>query len=103
MTRTGIIGILLVLICIPCQVSAVEGNSRQKIFVMDYLFDNTGVTGESAGIWYGTPPDPGIRSGSIEGIVYDSQHRAVMEFYIRDPRIQYGNSAGKNPDNSTTL
>lgn len=82
---------------------AADTGSWQKIFIVDFIFDDHGVTEESSGIWYGIAPDPAIQSGPIEGIVADSQNRPLTTFYLHDPRYQIGDALVKNPDGSVSV
>ncbi|MFA5332423.1 MAG: hypothetical protein WC342_08600 [Methanoregula sp.] len=98
-----LVGILVVISCIPVPVSSSHSEIHEKIFVIDYIFDSDTVYEESSGIWYGIPPDPGIQSGPVECAITNSQGHVLRQFYLRDPRIQYGDSVRVNPDNSTSL
>lgn len=82
---------------------ATGNNTWQKIFIVDFIFDDHGVYEESSGIWYGTTPDLDIQSGPIEGLVVDSQNRPLMKFYLRDPRYQIGDALVQNPDGTTSV
>lgn len=95
--------ILAIFICILIPVSATHADNHEKIFIIDYIFDSDRVYEESAGIWYGSPPDPGIQSGPIECIITNSGGYVLKQFYLMDPRIQYGDSIRINPDNSTSI
>jgi hypothetical protein len=75
----------------------------QKIFIVDFLFNDHGVTEESAGIWYGTAPDPGIQSGPIEGVLSDSHNNALTKFYLRDPRYQVGDALIEHDDGTVSV
>jgi len=83
--------------------SAAGTGTWQKIFIVDFIFDDHGVTEESSGIWYGTTPDRDIQSGPIEGIVTDRENRPLMTFRLHDPRYQVGDALIENPDGTISV
>ena len=82
--------ILLLLLFIPA--TAANNNPYQKIVVINLAYDNGMVKEGSSDIQYGTAPNLNLQSGSIEGLLLDSQKKTINEFSIRDPRIQMGDS-----------
>jgi len=96
-------GLVLILFLSIMPAAAQSSGSWQKIFIVDFIFDDHGVTEESSGIWYGTPPDPGIQSGPIEGILADSNNRALTKFYLRDPRYQVGDALIQHDDGTVSV
>jgi hypothetical protein len=82
--------ILLLLLFIPA--TAANNNPYQKIAVINLVYDNGMVKEGSSDIQYGTAPNLNLQSGSIRGLLLDSQKKTINEFSIRDPRIQMGDS-----------
>jgi CheY-like chemotaxis protein len=82
--------ILLLLLVIPA--TAENTNPYQKIVVINLAYDNGVVKESSSDIQYGTAPNLNLQSGSIRGLLLDSQKKTINEFFIRDPRIQMGDS-----------
>lgn len=82
--------ILLLLLFIPAM--AADNNPYQKIVVINLAYDNGMVKEGSSEIQYGTAPNLNLQSGSIAGLLLDSQKKTINEFFIRDPRIQMGDS-----------
>ena len=99
----AVAGMVLVLLLLVTPAAAQNSGSWQKIFIVDFIFDDHGVTEESSGIWYGTPPDPGIQTGPIEGILTDSRNNAVTTFYLRDPRFQVGDALIERDDGTVAV
>jgi len=96
-------GLVLVLLLIGTPAAAQGPGSLQKIFIVDFIFDDHGVTEESAGVWYGTPPDAGIQSGPIEGILAGPKNHAITKFYLRDPRYQVGDALIQHDDGTVSV
>jgi hypothetical protein len=99
----AIAGVALVLLLLCTPAAAESAGALQKIFIVDFIFDDNGVTEESSGIWYGTTPDPGIQSGPIEGILADSHNNALTKFYLRDPRYQVGDALIEHDDGTVSV
>lgn len=99
----AVAGLVLALLLLVTPAAADSSGAGQKIFIVNFLFDDHGVTAESAGIWYGTAPDPGIQSGPIEGILADSHNNALTKFYLRDPRYQTGDSFVRHDDGTVSV
>ncbi|WP_292368257.1 hypothetical protein [Methanoregula sp. UBA64] len=95
------VALALLLLCTPA--AAESFGAWQKIFIVDFIFDDHGVTEESSGIWYGTAPDPGIQAGPIEGTLADSGNRALTKFYLRDPRYQVGDALIEHDDGTVSV
>jgi hypothetical protein len=103
MRRIWITGIILILLCIPYPVIAATVNPYQKIVEIHLIFENNLVRVESSEIRYGTAPAPDIQTGTIKGILSDSQHHTFNEFYIRDPRVLTGDSLTGGPGGTGTI
>ncbi|ABS55483.1 response regulator receiver protein [Methanoregula boonei 6A8] len=84
--------VLLLLLVYPA--AAAVDNPYQKIAVISFSFADTGVNEISSEVRYGTAPNLDIQTGTINGLLLDSQHRTIDEFSIRDPRIQIGEGDG---------
>ena len=82
--------ILLLVLVIPA--TAANNNPYQKIVVINLAYDNGMIKEGSSDIQYGTAPNLNLQSGSIGGLLLDSQKKTINEFSIRDPRIQMGDS-----------
>jgi len=82
--------ILLLLLLVPA--TAADNNPYQKIVVINLAYDNGMIKEGSSEIQYGTAPNLNLQSGSIGGLLLDSQKKTINEFSIRDPRIQTGDS-----------
>ncbi len=87
--------ILLLLLVIPA--TAADNNPYQKIVVINLAYDNGVIKEGSSAIQYGTAPNLNLQSGSIGGLLLDSQKKPINEFSIRDPRIQMGDSVATVP------
>jgi hypothetical protein len=103
MRRIWITGIILILMLIPYPVIAANVNPYQKIVEIHLIFENNLVRVESSEIRYGTAPALNIQTGTIKGILSDSQHHTLNEFYIRDPRVLTGDSLTGGPEGTGTL
>jgi DNA-binding response OmpR family regulator len=86
---TGLI--LILLLIVPA--TAAPPIPYQKIVIINLAYENGNVKEVSSEIQYGTAPNLNLQSGSISGLLQDSQKNTVDEFSIRDPRIQTGDTA----------
>jgi hypothetical protein len=91
------------LLSIPYAVHASDTNPYQKIVMINLVFENNLVRVKSSDIQYGTAPALNIQSGTIEGILSDSKDHTLNQFYIRDPRVQSGESVTGDPGGTKTI
>src|SRR5208337_246283 len=76
--------------------TAANTNPYQKIVAINLAYENGGIKEVSSEIQYGTAPNLNLQSGSIEGLLLNSQKKTINEFSIRDPRIQTGTGVQTN-------
>ena len=82
-------GFILFLILLT-PVTAADTSPYQKIVSVNLAYENGAIKEVSSEIQYGTAPNLNLQSGSITGLLLDSQRKTIDEFSIRDPRIQTG-------------
>jgi CheY-like chemotaxis protein len=82
--------ILFLILLTPA--TAAGTSPYQKIVSINLAYENGAIKEVSSEIQYGTAPNLNLQSGSITGLLLDSQKKTIDEFSIRDPRIQTGTS-----------
>jgi CheY-like chemotaxis protein len=87
------VGLIFLLLLVVPAAAAAGDNPYGKIVVINLAYENGMIKEDSSQIQYGTAPNLNLQSGSIEGLLLDSQKNTIHEFSIRDPRIQVGDSA----------
>jgi len=88
------VGLILLLLIIMYPVTAAQENPNQKIVVAGFAFNNGAINGISSEVRYGLPPNLNLQTGTIKGLLLDAQQRPFNQFFIRDPRIRFGDAIG---------
>jgi hypothetical protein len=94
--------VFLVLAALAVPVSAADTTGCTKSYHLVLKLTPAGVTEQAVQLVYGYNPLPEAKSGDFKAVIGSADGRTLSEFYLHDPRIQFGDEVSVDKNGTAT-